>query len=358
MQLPPPLHGSSQSNAIVAKSNIINKNFDLQIIALHFSNSLSELHRFSFKKIFITLKYCFIIIYKTRVFKPDLVYFTLSPEGYGFLRDSFYVFILQLLQVKIVFHLHGKGIKNSSEKNFFKRALYKRVFKNSDTICLANKLTNDIKSVSLSQPFIVPNGIPVQERFLKNDSKIDCNNIKILFLSNYKESKGVLILIDALIILKKEGYKFQARLVGGPSDLSIDFLKNYIKINEIENQIEIVGPKYNEGKYLELQNADIFVLPTLNEAFPLVNLEAMQFSLPIITTDEGGISEAVLDGITGFVIEPKNVMQLAEKLSILINNKELRENMGMKGKEIFFKQFTVKHFEENLKAVFEKILNK
>lgn len=359
MQLPPPLHGASQSNSNIANSSFINSNFDVRIVNLKFANSLSELRRFTLKKVLKAFKYCFVIISVARKFKPDLVYFTLSPNGFAFYRDALYVFIIKILRIKIVFHLHGKGIKKYCESNYFKRVLFKKVFQNADVICLTNKLTKDIENVSSAQPFIVPNGIPIQKESLNTIIRNNCIPM-ILYLSNYKESKGILILIDALTILKAQGLNFNARLVGGPSDLSILDLTNYIKDKNMEENIEVVGPLYDDKKYSEFKEADIFVFPTFysNETFGIVNLEAMQFGLPIITTDEGGISEVVINGQTGFVIEPKNSHELINKLALLINDKKMREEMGIRGKDMFFQHYTLQHFEKNLKEVFETILNK
>ncbi|HEY5370804.1 MAG TPA: glycosyltransferase [Hanamia sp.] len=357
MQLPPPIHGASLMNSYLSKSNIINDNFDTQIINLQFAPSLKELEKFSFLKIFKSINYAFVIFKKIIKFKPDLVYFTLSISGYAFYRDAIYVSILKLCGSKILFHLHGKGIKKESEKSILKRNLYKFVFKNTYVICLAKNLTEDIKSVYSSVPFIVPCGIPVYSKSTQKTSKPN-KVVQILYLSNYIENKGILKLIDALKILKDQEFIFNARLAGGPTDLSIATIENYIRERNLENCVHVIGPRYGEDKYNEFLAADIFVFPTFygNEAFPLVNLEAMQFALPVLSTNEGGISEAVINGVTGFVVEPRNIQQLADKLALLIYNENLRDGMGTKGKDRFFKNYTIQHFEHNIKNVFNTIL--
>ena len=153
-------------------------------------------------------------------------------------------------------------------------------------------------------------------------------------------------------------YIFNSRLVGAPADLKIKTVENYIKARGLEDYVRAMGPRYGEEKYDEFLSSDIFAFPTFysNEAFPLVNLEAMQFSLPVLSTNEGGISEGVINDETGFIVEPRNLNQLAEKLKLLIKNKDLREEMGRRGKERFCNHYTLLHFEQNLKNVFEKIL--
>lgn len=358
VQLPPPIHGASLMNSYLVKSNIINDGFDIQVVNLQFASSIKDLEKFTILKILKSFYYAFIILYKAIKFKPDLAYFTLSPSGYAFYRDAFYVLILKLCHLRILFHLHGKGIKRNSNKSFIKTKLYNFVFKNTYVICLANNLARDIQPVYSDAPFIVPCGIPIHPKSNQKVCKQD-NAVQILYLSNYIENKGILKLIDALEILKGQEFIFNVRLVGAPTDLSIETIENYIRKRSLENCIEVIGPRYGEDKYNEFVSADIFVLPTFysNEAFPLVNLEAMQFSLPVISTDEGGISEAVINDVTGFVIEPRNIQQLADKLILLIKDKNLREEMGGKGRDLFFKYFTLQHFEDNIKNVFDSILN-
>ncbi|WP_158605184.1 glycosyltransferase [Hanamia caeni] len=359
VQLPPPIHGASLMNSYLIKSDLINNNFNVQSVNLQFASSSKDLEKFSLQKIFKAFHYAVAIFKKCTTFKPDLVYFTLSPSGFAFYRDVIYVLILKICNCNILYHLHGKGIKKAAENNFLKKKLYKFVFRNTNVICLAHNLTDDIQSVCSSIPFIVPCGIPVH---LKSNETIYKTNdvVQILYLSNYMENKGILKLIDALKIVKQQGFNFNARLVGAPTDLSIEAVQNYIKKKELEKYVFAIGPRYGEEKYDEFLLSDIFAFPTFypKEAFPLVNLEAMQFSLPVISSNEGGISEALINNETGFLIDTKNVNQLAEKLKDLIQNKDLREEMGRRGKNRFCNHYTLKHFEQNLKMVFDNILNR
>jgi glycosyltransferase involved in cell wall biosynthesis len=181
---------------------------------------------------------------------------------------------------------------------------------------------------------------------------------QILFLSNYIQDKGILVLIDALKKLKNKGHIFNASLVGGPVDLKIEFLQNLVDDQNLSGCIQIKGPLYGDNKIAEFLNADIFCFPTYykNEAFPLVILEAMQFSLPVISTFEGGIPDIVIDNETGFLVESQNSEILADRIAVLLTNKNLIIEMGRKGHERFLNNFTLAHFENNLKQTFQTIL--
>jgi glycosyltransferase involved in cell wall biosynthesis len=128
----------------------------------------------------------------------------------------------------------------------------------------------------------------------------------------------------------------------------------------IEDKVEIVGPKYGKEKEEYFVKSDIFIFPTFyeNETFGLVNLEAMQYRLPVITTNEGGIPDVVIDGETGFIIEPRDIGDLANKIEILINDQDLRQKMGKAGYKRYHEYFTLDHFEMNMTQTLLDIYNK
>lgn len=356
LQLPPPFHGVSIMNNAVIKSEKLRNNFNFDVINLHFSQSIKGLEVFSFSKVFKAIHYGFTIIKRIISQKPDLVYFSLAIKSFAFYRDAFYVFLIKLLNINIIFHLHGKGINKIIQKNFLKKSLYKRVFKNTHVICLSKNLAEDISSVYKSVPFIVPNGIEVMP---KNNQ--DINNLKqeiprILYFSNFKRDKGILILLDALEILKNKQYNFYVRIIGEPFDLSTELLNSVILNKNLKEFVHVAGPLYGNDKYLEFQQADIFVFPTYNDAFPLVILEAMQNSLPVISTFEGGIPEIIVDQETGVLVEIQNSKMLADKIAILLKDKDLRLKMGKKGYDRYKSNFTIDHFENQMNSIFHKIL--
>jgi glycosyltransferase involved in cell wall biosynthesis len=358
LQLAPPVHGASTINGYLINSDLINQNFNLETINLQFNKSIKKLEKFSIAKVFKALGYSFEIVKKMTGFKPDLIYYTFSTKGFSFYRDAFYLFIIKLFGSKIVLHFHSKGLKPDAQGNFIKKFLYGRILKNSSCICLSTSLKSDIERVAGSLPYIIPNGIP--EFSIHVPDKIqELNPVPaILYLSNYIKSKGILILIEALGILKKQGYAFNARLVGAPADVNMEILNNLISINNLSSSVIATGPLYGENKIAEFRNADMFVFPTYyeNEAFPLVILEAMQFGLPVISTFEGGIPDMIRNNVNGILVEKKNAEMLAEQMAKLLLNAPLRKSMGNSGYQTFKENYTLRHFEINMYKTFNDIL--
>lgn len=79
----------------------------------------------------------------------------------------------------------------------------------------------------------------------------------------------------------------------------------------------------------------------------------MQQSLPCISTNEGGIASIIDDGKTGFLVEKQNPVQLADKMEVLLKDRELREDMGRAGKKKFEQEFTLSKFEERMLKILQ-----
>ena len=161
-------------------------------------------------------------------------------------------------------------------------------------------------------------------------------------------SKGVTVLLDALKILKEKEYTFVCQFVGGETSEmgAVQFSEEVDKRN-LNDRIAYVGRKVGEEKEAFFRQSDVFVFPTYyyNECFPLVILEAMEYKLPVISTNEGGIPDIVKDGENGLICEKQNPVSLADCIAKLLDDEELRVKMGNAGYDKFCREFTLQQFE-------------
>lgn len=116
------------------------------------------------------------------------------------------------------------------------------------------------------------------------------------------------------------------------------------------------GKKYGNDKRAALSESDIFVLPTMNDCFPLVILEAMEQSKPIVTTAIGGIPDIVDDNATGMIAQAGDAQSLANSLGRLLKDKDLVALFGENGKKKLLEQFTEKNFESTLLEILQEII--
>ena len=348
LHLPPPIHGAAMMGKYIQESELINSSFDCFCINLATAGSLSDIGHVSLEKL---LKYLLLLRYISHVVKeirPELVYITPNAGGKAFFKDFIVVQMLKSMGCKIIAHYHNKGVSAYQSKWIY-NFLYKRFFSNLKVILLAENLYKDIaKYVKREDVYICPNGIPSS---CKEEMEARRNNVipHLLFLSNLLISKGVIVLLDALKILKEKEYTFVCQFIGGET-AEINAVQFFEEVNkrELSDLVTYVGRKVREEKEAFFRQADIFVFPTYYETFGLVNLEAMEYKLPVISTNEGGIPDIVKDGENGLICEKQNPYSLADCIAKLLDDEELRVKMGNAGYEKFCREFTLQRFESRM----------
>jgi glycosyltransferase involved in cell wall biosynthesis len=356
LHLPPPIHGSAAVGLQIKESKVINDNFQCRFINLGTSVSIDEIGKRKLIKVFRYLVIIFNLLKNVIFHRPDLCYFSLSSQFVPFYKDTLLISFVKLLRIKLVYHFHNKGISLRQYK-YIDDKLYRFVLKKTNVILLSERLYPDVeKYVCKSQVYYCANGI--------NDSEtqhsltllhVNKASVQIFFLSNLIVSKGIFVLLDACKILQEKSIAFHCTMVGDVGDVSEHWFNLKLVEMGLSNNINYIGKRYGNEKDALFANSDIFVHPTLNDCFPLVLLEAMKNSLPVISTFEGGIPDIVEDGVTGYLVPKNDSNALADKLEILIKNYDLRVQMGKNGRKRFETEFTLNIFEQKLKSILEQI---
>jgi colanic acid/amylovoran biosynthesis glycosyltransferase len=115
----------------------------------------------------------------------------------------------------------------------------------------------------------------------------------------------------------------------------------------LEQHVRVVERAPSRAVALQLQASHVFLLPSLEEGLPTVVLEAMASGVPVVATDCGGVSEAVTDGVEGFVVPPRDAEALATALTRLWREPELRKRMGEAGRRTATSRFRLdRHLDE------------
>lgn len=356
LHVPPPVHGSAIMGQHIVNSNLIKTSFDAGFININTSRSIFEIGKTPFYKFVRFLAVLIRLI--TELFKrrPDLCYVAVTSKGPALYKDAVIVFFVKLFSVKIIYHFHNKGV---SENQFcvFNRMLYRFLFVGTNAILLSKHLYYDVeKYFAEKQVYYCPNGIPLNRTSLKK-ARNRTGPIKILFLSNLIKSKGVFLLLESCKLLNQMSLDFLCVFVGGEGDIDRELFQKKVDDLGLCEKVKYMGAMFGPQKESVLSEADIFVHPTLNDCFPLVLLEAMQFCLPVVSTVEGGIPEIVEDKKNGFLVSCKDAKLVAEKLDLLIRDKRIREEMGLAGRKKFEGNFTLDVFERRLIEILNNVLN-
>ena len=351
LHLPPPVHGAAMMGRVIRESRLVADSFDGRFVNLSASESLSEVGRFSFRKLSLVFRLLRTVGNQLRMFHPDLVYLTPASSGLGLLKDCLSVWMVRRQGIRTVLHFHNKGVSLHQDRFHYDR-LYRFLFRDAKVILLSGRLYPDVERyVAREDVSICPNGIdgtvcPAREGEAA---------AQLLFFSNLLPSKGVVDLLDACRILMERGYRFSCRLVGAPSaSITAERLGELVAERNLEAVVRYDGPVYGQDKHAVWAGADLLVHPTRDDSFPLVILEAMAAGLAVVSTREGGIPDEVEEGVTGILCRKEDPAALAEAIGFLLEHPDLRREMGTAGSVRYKKLFTQEAFEHRFVKILEQ----
>ena len=172
-------------------------------------------------------------------------------------------------------------------------------------------------------------------------------------IGNLSKPKGVLEWKEVAKKFVKEMDNITFVWVGDDSHIqenySLESLREEIREEGYENKVKLLGYRTDVAKILK--ETDLFVLPSHNESFGIVYIEAMAMGLPVIGCNVGGVPDIIEEG-TGFLCEPKSVDSLYEKIKLML--KENLKEIGNNNLE-YVKRFSMdKHIEKLIKIYEEK----
>ncbi len=162
------------------------------------------------------------------------------------------------------------------------------------------------------------------------------------------EQKGFDLLIDALA--RVEGVSL--RIVGDGPDRA--GLESQAADLDLSDRITFVG--WLDDPRPELARADVFVLPSRYEGLPLSIIEAMFAELAIVVTDVGSVRELIPDDETGLVIPPKNVAALADTLTRVVSDADLRRRIGSAARERALEHFSLEVMVSRYRALYDRVM--
>ena len=355
VHLPPPVNGVSLISEQVVNSRRLHEQFNLQVLPLRSSSSISDIGKLRPAKFLRIFTQVWELCRCCWIHRPVVVYFTLTPNGAAFYRDLLYVAIMKLFRVRRLYHLHGKGILRALTGTVAKVS-YAWAFNGAEVILLSPALLVDAAQVLQHSSYhFLANGITDPWRDGHNPKIKQGGPPRILFFSNLVVNKGIFVLLDALAMLVERGIPFQAAFAGVWESPAVEAeFACIVQEKGLKAVVELCGPKYGEQKRHTFAEADIMAFPTYNDAYPLVVLEAMSHGLPVVSTYEGAIPDMVRDGENGFLVPVKDPAAVADCLLKLIVDPGLRTKMGQAGRNRYEQEFTQSVFEQGLLEILSK----
>lgn len=228
----------------------------------------------------------------------------------------------KLLKCPLVVTTHGTdtlALKKRGEDFLLK----KRAEKADAVICVSEKIKNALEQIGINTRFFVVYNGYVKRSFSFNNEKgyffSDTNKLIINQTGSLINQKNTDLTIRAVAKLCQNNMNIRLNIVGeGPQKKQ---LMELTKLLKIEKRVSFRGQLNNEEAQREMNNADIFVMPSVREGFGIVYLEAMDNACLTIATKGEGIDGFIKNGVNGLLVEPK-VENIVNTINWASNNKE------------------------------------
>lgn len=207
---------------------------------------------------------------------------------------------------------------------------------------------------------VIHNGIDISQfqsrpesDSLRGELNIDRNDIVVGFVGRLTEQKGVEYLLSAAADQSLRSFRLKYIIVG-EGELLSTLEKKRVELGLVN--VIFTGFRRDIPRLLAM--FDIFVLPSLWEGLPVGVLEASAAGCPVIATGVSGTPEIIVDGVSGYLVEPKSISHLVEKISILAADAGLRRRMGEAGKSRIAEHFTAERMVHETEKLYREILQR
>lgn len=305
------------------------------------------LDKITVKRIISLLLLFFQCFFFLRRIKPTIIH-THSPD-LGFVCSL----VARLHGIPVVHTCHGvtfadkrySRLKRATEKFFLKHGAFSAIVTVDKTSLQA------FHDAGIERVIYIPNG--VDTAFFKPIPRDRRELLTFLFVGRLENQKGLIYLIEAVKLLASSRKDFRVIIVGEGSLRGA--LQSRVSAYHLEHFIFFVGAKGKAELRDYYQHADIFVLPSLWEGFPLTILEAWASGVAVIATKVNGIPAICIDKKNALLISKENPQELFAAMEMVLNNRMLAESLGQQGRILVSKCFSWQAITEETLKVYHRL---
>jgi glycosyltransferase involved in cell wall biosynthesis len=359
LHLPPPHHGAAKVGEFIRHSHLINGEFTCYYIPIRSSDTIADIGKVSFKKLYLVAELYFKVMWALVVFRPNLIYVTVSIRSIAFYRDLLLSTLWKSYQffthASVYYHYHTKGVNEFVRASDRNRRLTRFFLHNTHLILLSPLLKNDFSLVqTYTALHILPNGI---DDPLKNDDFMTHiaqkyahpTPLHFLYLAHMMHDKGYKEVLELALVTKERPiqYHFAGSWQSGEDKA---YFTTFVQKHGLESTVTYHGFVHAEAKRALLLQAHLLLYPSKNDAFPLTLLESLAYGIPIIATQEGSIPY-ILDARCGILLEENQplVEVVEEALTTLIH-----ADTAQYCQQRYHDHFHQNRFEANLSTLLHK----
>lgn len=359
-QVPPPVHGQ----AMIIRE-IVSADYDritVRHVPMEFSRTLDEVGVASSRKILRLFSMVGRILWCRFRHRADVLYYPpAGPNVVPVLRDVAILLSTRWAFRRTVFHFHAGGLGEiRSRIPRVVRPLFALAYDKPDlTIRPSEFSPDDGAAIKTKRDEILPLAVPGGDLVTTSPPlRQRTQPPKVLFAGTLRESKGVLVLLDALGELRSRNIDFRCDMLGAydATDISSQVADRIEKL-ELTDRVELLGVRTGADFYDTFRAATVFCFPTFYESenFPLVLLEAMSAGLPIVATRWRGAASIVRHGETGYLVETHDAVAVADALERILTDPAAAEKMSDAAREVFAREYTMPSFISRLERLLAEV---
>ncbi len=277
-------------------------------------------------------------------------------HSHEFATNVYASVLSSLTGVPVVATAHGKNYYGDKWR---RRAAYRFVARKSTMVAVSKDLKRFLTErigIAPGNIRVVHNGIDLRQYSvnaanpaIRAELGISAGQPVIGTVGNLFPVKGQTYLLKAC---KGVAGKFPAfvLLIAGEGD-QLDLLSKEASDLGIAGNVKFLG--FRDDVPSLLQAMDVFVLPSLSEGLPLSILEALALQKPVVATNVGGVSEIVEDGVTAYLVPPRNPDALSEKILLLLRHPDMAADLGRAGLKRVEEAFSLKKMIHEYQLLYE-----
>lgn len=215
-----------------------------------------------------------------------------------------------------------------------------------------NELVNHFK-VKENRIVVVSNGIDLKSiESIKSNKKDGA----IVFVGRLTWFKHIEDLIKATARVKEHFPKVKLKIIGDGQEKNKAI--TITKELKLEKNIIFFGKRSQEELIAEIKKSSVLVLPSTRDTFGIVLIEANACGVPVVAYDAGGAMDVVQNQRNGFLVKPRDIKELSEKIELLLKNKNKNRTMGKYGKRIVQEQYNWDNIAQKIEKVYEDVIKK
>lgn len=296
---------------------------------------------------------------KAKLQKTDIVYLNTALDVKTLVRDSITIFILKNYdkKIRIVLKFHGsESATVFSKTNLLKNYVFRKA---SLLLVLSNEERNNFLSVGIPADKVqvtanvIQKDLYIPDPEFKKKAGLTAETSVLLFVGRFMHEKGILDLLNACRLLKRDNTSFCLFCLGnGPL---VNDVNQLISAYNLKENIRLLGHIPESETRYYYSNCDILILPTYHqEGFPMAVFQAVGAGKPVITTKIRAAADYLVENENCLWVEKKNPQQLYERIRTLANDKPLQDKMGLNNLSLAEK-FTADKIVNKLLEYFAKI---